>query len=339
MDGFKRHPDMHCVNTHYADSLKNVIESSFFSNPWFTSEFIINSISSIGESLTEDRIVKWLSAYPELKGKSASAKNIGVIMAGNIPMVGFHDFITVLLSGNCLTAHLSSRDNKLMPLFSAVLQHFAPEFKNYIFFEDNLQNQIDALIATGSDNSARYFEYYFAKYPHIIRKNRNSAAILNGRESSEDLKKLADDIFLYFGLGCRNVSKVYLPENYDIPGLMKHFDRYSFLYNHNKYANNYDYQRAVFLLNAFPHYDNGFLLVRESDLFSSPVACLHYEKYNNINELASEIKAHKDILQCVVTNEECIEQRIEFGNSQKPMLWEYADNVDTMKFLISLGQA
>ncbi len=336
-DGFKEHPDLLCVNSQYADLIKDVIENTFFSNPWFIPEFIINSIAVNGNSLEENHIKKWLSFYPELKDNSKPPKDIGVVMAGNIPMTGFHDFVTILISGNRLKARLSSKDDKLLPALSMILQFFAAEFKEYIFFEDNLKKKFDAIIATGSDNSARYFEYYFGNQPHIIRKNRNSVAILNGEESSQDLNRLADDIFLYFGLGCRSVSKIFVPENYDIQELIRYFDKYAYLYDNNKYANNYDYQRAVFLLNRYPFFDNGFLLLKESSSYSSPVGCLYYERYRDIEELIVRLKADEEKLQCIVTNIKSIDKRVEFGASQKPMLWEYADNIDTMSFLFNLG--
>lgn len=336
-DGFKEHPDLLCVNSKYADLIKDVIENTFFSNPWFIPEFIINSIAVNGNSLEENHIKKWLSFYPGLKDSSKLPKDIGVVMAGNIPMTGFHDFVTILLSGNRLKARLSSKDDKILPALSMILQFFVPEFKDYIFFEDNLQKKFDAIIATGSDNSARYFEYYFRNQPHIIRKNRNSVAILNGEESSQDLNRLADDIFLYFGLGCRSVSKIFVPENYDIQELIRYFDKYAYLYDNNKYANNYDYQRAVFLLNRYPFFDNGFLLLKESSSYSSPVGCLYYERFRDIEELIVRLKADEEKLQCIVTNIKSIDKRVEFGASQKPMLWEYADNIDTMSFLFNLA--
>ncbi len=326
------------INSRYAKITEILIRNVHINNPWFTPEFVNFAVTSTGESLKEENVSKWLSAYPVLKNLPSSKLRIGIIMAGNIPLVGFHDLMSVVLSGHKLIARLSSKDNKLIPALVQILQFIEPEFEDLIYFEEEILKNPDAVIATGSDNSSRYFEYYFGKYPHIIRKNRNSTAILTGEEKKTQLENLADDIFLYFGLGCRSVSKIFVPCNYNIPELLKNFEPYSYLANHNKYANNYEYQRAVFLINQAPHFDSGFLLIREDADYSSPVGCLHYEYYDDTEQLYKKIMNDSDRLQCVVTDISMFPQKVGFGLSQKPMLWDYADNVDTLKFLINLHE-
>ena len=336
--GFVENIEVHSLNARFAKITLNLIETINEHNPWFTPEFVNFAFSSLGSSLEEQNIKTWLSSYSQLYDLSSVPLDIGVIMAGNLPLVGFHDFISVLFSGNKIVARLSTKDDKLLPAVSAILTFIEPGFKDYIFFEDNLLNKTDAVIATGSDNSAKYFEYYFRKQPHIIRKNRNSTAIITGEETPVELKNLADDIFLYFGLGCRNVSKLFLPGEYRIPDLLDQFNHYAYLYNHSKYANNYDYHRAIFLINRDPHYDTGFLLVKEDGSYSSPVGCIYYEYYKSPEDLTMRMEQDSDMLQCIVSNSPYFNKRVEFGASQKPMLWDYADNMDTIKFLLNLSQ-
>ena len=257
-------------------------------------------------------------------------------MAGNVPMAGLHDFICILMSGHRFKGRLSSKDDKLLPALSEILVHIEPELHHHIHLTNDKLKETDAIIATGSNNSGRYFEYYFGRQPNIIRRNRNSAAILTGKESPPDLKRLADDVFLYFGLGCRNVSKLFLPKAYDITSLLRNFEKYSFLGYHNKYANNYDYQKAVYLINRIPHSDTGFLLVRGNESLSSPIGCLHYEYYEDKGTLQELLEEEKDNIQCLVSEYVHIPGIIKFGATQDPMLWDYADNIDTMEFLIKL---
>lgn len=326
------------INHTFADITENLIENIHYSNPWFTPEFVRYSFASIADSLEQDNLKKWVAAYPELNSKPSQILKVGVIMSGNIPMVGFHDFISVLISGHKFIGRLSSKDDKLLPAIAKILLQINNSFRQNIEFTDNYMKGTDAVIATGSDNSSRYFDYYFGKNPHIIRKNRNSAAILTGNETSRQLITMADDIFMYFGLGCRNVSKLFLPEGYDIPALLQYFEHYSYLGNHNKYANNYEYQRALYLVNQVPHYDTGFLLLKEDTGFSSPVGCLYYEFYNDTSLLINHLKKEKDKIQCIATKSTGFYKRVKLGSTQKPMLWEYADNVDTIKFLLNLSE-
>lgn len=313
---------------------KNKLDAKI-SNLWFTPENIEFALKETIDSLSEENIVKWIKMYPNIE-KNNSSKKIGVISAGNIPLVGFHDFLSVLITGNSYIGKFSSKDDTLLPAIIKILIDIEPEFKNYIQIKENKLSDFDAVIATGSNNSSRYFEYYFGKYPHIFRKNRNSVAVLTGNETEEDLKKLADDIFIYFGLGCRNVSKLFLPENYDLEKIFKACDLYSDLANHNKYSNNYGYTRSIYLMNNIIFWDNGFMLLTENKQYSSPVSTVYFEHYTDINEVKSKLLFEDEFLQCIVSNDKTIKGALNFGQTQKPNLWDYADNVDTMKFLIEL---
>ena len=186
----------------------------------------------------------------------------------------------------------------------------------------------DAYIATGSNNSSRYFEQYFGKYPHIIRKNRSSAAILTGKESAVELQKLSDDIHLYFGLGCRNVTKIFVPEGYDFVPLLAAFDTYKYFEDHHKYKNNYDYQLSILLLNNQFYMTNGSTLLTKNSSMFSPISQLYYETYSSSNEVESTLKNNPE-LQCLVGT-----HYIPFGQAQAPGLFDYADGVDTVQFLL-----
>jgi hypothetical protein len=232
-------------------------------------------------------------------------------------------------------AKLSSNDKTLLPFLAEYLISVEPEFKNYIEFTDGKLENFDAVIATGSNNTARYFEYYFGKYPNIIRKNRNSAAILTGNETKEELKNLADDIFTYFGLGCRNVSKLYIPENYDFEAFFKGMFSWKEIIHNHKYINNYDYNKAVYLMDSFPLLDNEFMLLKEDTAFSSPISVVFYEKYNSLEDLSKELEEQSENIQCVVSKAG-INNEIPFGKAQNPELWDYADRIDTVEFLLKL---
>jgi len=302
-------------------------------NPWFTRQFIRYALMSVSGSLHPENIEKWLSEYPDMQ-KQNTPKNIGVVMAGNIPLVGFFDMLCVLMSGNKFIGKLSSKDDVLMKFIADMLIDSENRFKDFIVFEEGFLKDPDAIIATGSDNTSRYFEQYFGKYPNIIRKNRNSVAVLDGNESDEQLRSLADDIFLYFGLGCRNVSKLFIPAGYDPECLLKNTDHYKFIKDNNKYANNYDYNRSVFLVNNIKHTNNGFVLLKESEDLSSPIAVIYFEYYKDKAGLEQKISTNRDKIQCIVS--ETYENSIPFGDSQKPQLWDYADGIDTMRFLIGI---
>jgi len=324
------------LNSEFYDSFINLIKVQKNYNAWFTEEFVKYAINEISEWLTESNLNIFIEKYPEVK-KVNMPKNIGVIMAGNIPLVGFHDFLCVLITGNKFIGKLSSKDSQLLVLVAEILIKIDYEFNDYINFEEKHLKNIDAIIATGSNNTSRYFEYYFGKYPHIIRKSRCSAAILNGKETKEELAKLADDIFIYFGLGCRNVSKLYVPENYNFNHFFEAVEKYNYLYEHNKYANNYDYNRSILLVNQIQHFDNGFLLLKESEEYFSPISIIYFEYYKDVIKLAEKINTLNDILQCIITKDINFADRIDFGNSQRPELKDYADNIDTIDFLTRLN--
>ena len=319
------------------------IKQAHIHNGWFTEENIRIALSSLGEMLRESKLRDWISKYPQLTSQKPEGKKVGVIMAGNIPLVGFHDFLCVLMSGNTFEGKLASDDAFLLPATAKILCGLEPEFEERIHFTDkpfNNSANISAFIATGSNNSARYFEYYFSKYPHIIRKNRNAIAILNGKETAADLRNLGKDIFQYFGMGCRNVSKIYIPKDYELDHFFKSIVDFGDVINHNKYYNNHQYYHTIYLLNNEKFLDNNFLMLKESKQIASPVAALHYERYNNQTDLLKKLHDVRDQIQCVVSDDAIPSPwkkiRVKPGEAQSPELWDYADGVDTMQFLLSL---
>ncbi len=320
------------------DEIEFTLRKAKAENGWFTIENIKFALQNWADALSEENLNKWTSKYNLDSFSDTSVKNpktIAIIMAGNVPLVGFHDFLSVLITGNKVLAKLSSNDKTLLPFIAKKLVSIEPEFNNYIEFTEGRLGNFDAVIATGSNNTSRYFEYYFSKYPNIIRKNRNSVAILTGNETEEDLNLLADDIFQYFGLGCRNVSKLYVPEGYVFEKFFKAIYRWKEIIHNNKYINNYDYNKAVYLMDSFPLLDNEFLLLKEDSGFSSPIAVLFYEKYTSLSNLKNTLKTHAENLQCVVTKE-TIDNAVPFGKTQSPELWDYADGVDSVDFLLNL---
>jgi hypothetical protein len=319
--------------------LDHALEKAGYENPWFTREFQLYNLEVWSKALDSEKVEEWISAYPELFHEDIPPGKIGLVLAGNIPLVGLHDVLCVLVSGNIAVTRLSSKDRIVYPVLKKILTGFHGFSEDqWIILEDTPLKQIDAVIATGSNNSARYFDYYFGKYPNIIRKNRNSVAILDGEESLEDLKKLADDIFLYFGLGCRNVSKIFVPQGFTPDKFYEAIEHYSYLYQHSKYANNYDYQRAILLVNRIKFYDNGFLVLREDHGISSPIGSLFFETYANLDNLYQRIHADRDKIQCIIGKNENWPELISFGSSQIPGLNEYADDIDTLKFLTNLSK-
>ncbi len=316
--------------------LHNLILNNANYNPWFTAENVKRAITAIGKTLKTEKIEKWLHAYRQFKLESSATHTIGVAMAGNIPLVGFHDFISVLISGQKILAKLSSDDKHLLPLLAKILVKIELEFADRIAFTTGKLENFDAIISTGSNNTSRYFEYYFKKYPHIIRKNRNGIAVLNGCETTADLELLGKDIFSYFGLGCRNVSKLFVPKGYNFDKFFRSIEDYKNVITHSKYVNNYDYNKSIFLVNKVPHLDNGFLLVTENHAFSSPISVIFYEEYEDFAELYSNILAKQNQIQCIISIDNKISKHIIPGNSQGPELWDYADGIDTIEFLLGL---
>lgn len=301
-------------------------------NGWFSGDNVADALNGIAYLLREEALRKWLSGYGFAAQKPL---NVGVVMAGNIPAVGFHDWLCVLLSGHRLLAKPSSQDPVLLPEISGLLVDTEPLFGERIWFTDRL-NDAEAVIATGSDNSARYFRHYFGHLPHIIRQNRASCAILDGHETAAELLALGSDITQYFGLGCRSVSKLYVPEGYDFGDFFRSIEPLSHLADNHKYANNHSYQRAIFLMNQTPHLDNGFLIVTQNEALASPVAVLHYESYPDLGALEAMTAASRPKTQCMVSRNGWYPGSIPFGNAQCPAVWDYADGMDTMRFLLEL---
>jgi len=332
---FLRNFSQERIDDKHSKILKEIITNDKIYNPWFTQDNILHSVNAIGESLKQDKIECWINKYPSLLD-NILPKKVGVITAGNIPLVGFHDFLTVLISGHIFKGKLSTKDNRLLKFISDFLVDLDPDFRDLIIFtEDKLEN-FDAIIATGSNNTARYFEYYFGKYPHIIRKNRSSVAVLTGEETSVDIQKLGIDIFSYFGLGCRNVSKLFIPEDYCFDNFFENIETFKEVYHHNKYANNYDYNKSVYLMNQIQHFDNGFLILKEDENLSSPIGVVFFQHYNDIQKVDELLSLNNDLIQCVVSRSELIKNSLYFGKAQEPELWDYADNIDTMEFLLEL---
>lgn len=305
-------------------------------NPWFTEENILTSLRNISLALTREKIQKWLEPYfQRLSDKHAHFnKTIAVIMAGNIPAVGFHDFLCVLISGHRLLGRLSSQDSILIPFLAELLCKIDSKWKENIRFTRNQIEYFDALIATGNDNSSRYFDYYFRNYPNIIRKNRNSIAILTGHENPKELEGIADDCLLYFGLGCRSVSKIFVPPDYDFSAIGKAMEKYTHYLNHPKYHNNYIYNKSIYQVGQIPFQDHGFLLFKEDPELVSRIACIHYEYVQDIRKLETKIKEDRSKIQCVVALPSTAYKSIAPGKAQQPELWDYADDVDTMEFLL-----
>ncbi len=307
----------------------SLMDAHIHHNGWFTRNNIEKALFAWSNELRAHRLQEWLNRYP--LNNLGSPRKVGVICAGNLPLVGLHDVLSVLLSGHKAFIKLSSDDNLLMPALLNLLLKMDDTFADQVLFADGKMNDMDAVIATGSNNTSRYFEQYFGHIPHIIRKSRTSAAILSGTETDGELEALGHDVFDYFGLGCRNVSKIYLPEGFDLDRLFNAFFSFREIINHHKYANNYDYNKAVWLLNRESLLDNGFILFKEDKALASPTASIYYEFYKDDKQLRNELKLRESEIQCIVSSSD-----IPFGQSQQPALWDYADAVDTMSFLTSI---
>lgn len=313
-----------------SDEFKNIAESTQHHNAWFTTTEVNKALASLSKMLNKQDLEIWF----EHININPSPKKVGLILAGNIPLVGFHDVLCVLATGNIAMIKMSSADDKLLPALLKQLIAFEPELAAQISYVERLKD-FDAIIATGSNNSSRYFDYYFGKVPNIIRKNRNSVAVLSGKETTAELENLGNDIFDYFGLGCRNVSKIYVPEGYEMKNFFEPIEQYQKIIDHFKYNNNYDYNKSIYLVNGVKHLDNGFVLVKEDENFVSPLAVLFYEEYTSIEQIEAKLNEHEEQIQCVVSNLplQIKKEKVGFGDSQNPKLWDYADNVNTIEFL------
>lgn len=310
------------------------IRRACYANPWFTPEFTKTAVNNIRHQfLDKDKLHDWLAPYED-KLVPDSPKKVGLVLAGNLPLVGFHDLLSVLVTGHQAVLKLSSKDEHLYHFLLSQLKKISPELAAQVSIVPRLEG-FDAVIATGSDNSSRYFEYYFGKYPNIIRKNRHSVAVLSGKETEEELQQLGEDIFLYFGLGCRNVSKIYVPQDYDLTKLLSALEGYNSLKDHDKYRNNLDYNLTLLLMNNIPHLASEFLILQEDQSLGSRIATVHFEHYKTLEEVALSLQLNKEHIQCVVSGSSEL-PGFKFGEAQKPALDDYADNVNTLDFLTSL---
>lgn len=306
---------------------ESVIKKSEIENPWFTIENQKFALKQWSDLLTEDNLKPWLSNYTPSK----TIKKVGLILAGNIPLVGWHDVISVVLSNHIPLIKLSSKDKQMIPFLLKKWKEFSENEIEYEFV-DRLTD-FDAVIATGSNNTARYLEYYFKNHLSIIRKNRTSVAVIKGEETEEELKLLAQDIFQYFGLGCRNVTRLFIPDDFVIDRVFESFIDFKEIINHHKYANNYDYNRAVYLLNQDQFWDNNFVMLKEDEKLFSPLSVIHFSRYSSLDDVKDFINENEENIQCVVGKDDLGFDTIYFGEAQNPGLDTYADNVDTMKFL------
>ena len=317
------------------NQLSEIIQEECHYNAWFTPDSVLEAVTSIGKMLNENDLESWLGKYSPMQ--NITPKKVGLVLAGNIPLVGFHDVLCVLVSGNYALIKASTQDGRLIKFILQMLVNIDKSFKDQFSFVDRLEN-FDAVIATGSNNSSRYFDYYFGKVPNTIRKNRNSIALLTGDETADQLYSLGRDIFDYYGLGCRNVSKLFVPKGYDFNFFFESIERYKHIIHHHKYNNNYDYNKSIYLVNSDKHFDNGFLLVKEDERMASPLAVLFYQYYYDLPSALELVKEQSDKIQCVVSNLplQITNQVVDFGKSQQPALWDYADGIDTMAFLLAV---
>jgi hypothetical protein len=317
-------------NDLFFDGFKHQLKLAKQHNGWFKENNILFALEGWSNSLNKSNINQWVDKY---NFNSINPIKVAIIMAGNIPLVGFHDFLAVLITGHKVVVKQSSNDKHLLPFLAKYLEYVEPEFKGTIEFTEGQLKNFDAVIATGSNNTARYFEYYFKDKPSIIRKNRNSVAVLSGHESDADLKALSEDVFRYYGLGCRNVSKLFVPKDYNFDAFFNGMYHWHPIIEEAKYANNYDYNKAVYLMSEFDMLDNGFLMIKDDPSYASPIATVFYEYYDSKEALELKLSENSENIQCIVaknfnTNE------VGFGQTQKPELWDYADGVDTVEFLL-----
>lgn len=316
-------------NEIFFDGFLHQIKLAQEKNSWFTKDNILFSLNSWSKALKNNALIEFAKT---VNNDGFSSKKVAIIMAGNIPLVGFHDFLSVLISGHSVLVKQSSNDKHLLPFLAKYLEYVEEGFKGKITFTEEKLSDFDAVIATGSNNTARYFEYYFKDKPNIIRKSRNSVAVITGRESDEDFANLSDDVFQYFGLGCRSVSKLYVPKGFSFDPFFNGMFAKKDIINNAKYANNYDYNKAVYLMSEFDLLENGFLMIKEDESYSSPIATIFYEYYDNEIDLKIKLHQDKEKIQCIVAKD-FIENEVAFGQTQHPLLTDYADGVNTLEFL------
>ena len=319
--------ELSCNATSY-EQFNLAIQREIFHNGWHTEELVRISLINLAQWLNEETLENWLASYPYHEKK----KTIAVIMAGNIPLVGFHDFICVLFSGYSIQIKLSSEDNRLFHFIYEILVKIDARFADKIQIADGKLASFDAVIATGGSASIVHFKSFFSKVPHLFRGNRSSVALLSGKENPEELTLLGKDIFLYFGRGCRNVSHLLLPKGYSLNTIFEQIISYSAVINNKKYGNNYDYHKTIHLMNLENFLDNNFVLLKESEALHAPIGMIYYHYYEDPAEITSYLENHKEEIQCIVGNDYQA-----FGSSQQPQIDDYADNLNTMDWLHNLG--
>jgi hypothetical protein len=317
---------------YWNSELDKAIDLAYKYNTWFTEDSVKKALNEWSKQLNYNSLKNWTDQY---KIEDKSEKKIAIIMAGNLPLVGFHDLLCGLIMNFHCIVKLSSDDKILIPFIVEYLDSIVPGIKNQVKFTTNPIKDFNGVIATGSNNSFKYFEYYFGNYPNILRKTRHSIAVLDGKETEMDLKKLGNDIFTYFGMGCRSVSKLLVPKGYDFDLLFNALFDFKEIINHNKYVNNYDYNKAVYLMSEQKFIENGFIILKEDEKLGSPIGCLFFEYYENPKDLNAYISDIKDSLQCVVSNLNILNST-SFGSSQSPKIDDYADNINTLDFLLKI---
>ncbi len=322
--------DLQLLGHKLSELPESIVHSAQIHNQWFSPQFVKLAANNWAKALNETDIKTWLNAI----APNNEMKKVGIIMAGNIPLVGLHDLISVLATGHKALVKLSSNDEILMKYVISSLNEINPLYAERIELVERL-NSADMVIATGSDNSARYFDYYFRDKKTLIRKNRTSIAVLTGKETKEELEALADDIYLYYGLGCRNVTHVLMPRTMDLHAFYTALDKYIDHVHHHKFYNNYMYHKSILLMNLTKHYDNGFMIFQEKEALGAPLATLNYHYYDNETEIVNYIAENSQQLQCIVSQHPAVKGALPFGASQSPALWHYADNIDTLAFLSS----
>lgn len=319
-----------------------IAQRAWVENKWFTTDNIAKAVQAIANSMLNKELLENWAAQYTIPDQLHPERTVGIVMAGNIPLVGFHDWLCVFISGQRAKIKLSEKDKHLLPFLVNKMGEWSHESREYTIFcaENEPLRQFDAVIATGSNNTARYFEEYFAKYPHIIRRNRNAVAVFDGTEDFDDFYALGQDVFSYFGLGCRNVSKVYAPRNYAFDLMLEALHEYRELANHDKYRNNFDYNTTLLLLNSQPYLNNGCVLIKEDKALTSRIASIHYEFYDDEAQLAQELTQRSEEIQCIVGKMQLPGLTIlPFGQSQSPTLSDYPDGVDVMAWLTTLNKA